>query len=158
MRTAHRTPTKPRRPRTRDGSCLSQWRRELHNWHCIELGHAFAIRATSSAESHARRAPSAHPRRTRRFVRLGSIIPPHVDCLFSLSPAKVDHAARQNIERRIAQGRDQLALCAEEGQRLGELDREIKKEQQAHKLAMVSLCTITPTLLFSAAAKTHKHS
>ncbi|KAH9019273.1 P-loop containing nucleoside triphosphate hydrolase protein [Lactarius pseudohatsudake] len=46
-----------------------------------------------------------------------------------------DPAARQNIERRIAQGRDQLALCAEEGQRLGELDREIKGEQNAYKAA-----------------------
>jgi hypothetical protein len=70
----------------------------------------------------------------------------------------VDPAARQNIERRIAQGREQLALCAEEGQRLGELDREIKSEQQAHKVAMVSLCTLTPSLLFSAAAETHEYS
>ncbi|KAH8989237.1 P-loop containing nucleoside triphosphate hydrolase protein [Lactarius akahatsu] len=46
-----------------------------------------------------------------------------------------DPAARQNIERRIAQGRDQLAMCAEEGQRLGELDREIKGEQNAYKAA-----------------------
>ncbi|KAI9442797.1 P-loop containing nucleoside triphosphate hydrolase protein [Lactarius psammicola] len=51
----------------------------------------------------------------------------------------VDPAARQNIERRIAQGRDQLASCTEEGQRLGELDREIKREQNAYKESMDKL-------------------
>lgn len=47
----------------------------------------------------------------------------------------VDPAARQNVEQRIAKGRDQLAMCAEEGRRLSELDREVKKEQSAHKEA-----------------------
>lgn len=57
------------------------------------------------------------------------------DCLLRT----VDPAARQTIERRIAQGRDQLASCADEGRRLGELDREIKSEQHAYKEATVSL-------------------
>ncbi|KAN0128355.1 hypothetical protein V8E53_013860 [Lactarius tabidus] len=35
----------------------------------------------------------------------------------------------------FAKGRDQLAMCADEGRRLSELDREIKKEQSAHKEA-----------------------
>jgi hypothetical protein len=56
----------------------------------------------------------------------------------------VDPAARQGIERRIARGRDQLASCTEEGQRLGELDREIKSEQQAYKVATVSLSARFP--------------
>ncbi|KAN0134136.1 hypothetical protein V8E53_004519 [Lactarius tabidus] len=47
----------------------------------------------------------------------------------------VDPAARQNVELRIAKGRDQLGMCADEGRRLSELDREIKKEQSAHKEA-----------------------
>jgi hypothetical protein len=67
-RPAHCTPTEPRRPRTRDGSSLPYRRRQLHPWQHTEHGHALAIRPTSPAESHARRASSAHPRRTRRFV------------------------------------------------------------------------------------------
>jgi hypothetical protein len=51
----------------------------------------------------------------------------------------VDPAARQNVELRIAKGRDQLGMCADEGRRLSELDREIKKEQSAHKEATVGL-------------------
>ena len=62
----------------------------------------------------------------------------------------MDPAARQTIERRIAQGRDQLALCADEGRRLGELDREIKREQSAYKEAMVSLCTLALSFTFTA--------
>lgn len=62
----------------------------------------------------------------------------------------MDPAARQNVERTIAQGRDQLVLCAEEGRRLGELDREIKKEQNEYKAAMVNFCALTLSLLFSA--------
>src|ERR1700744_4984653 len=100
--------------------------------------------ATSPAESHEGRATSAHPRWTRRFVHLSPLLQAsNVDCLLSLRT--VDPAARQKIEQRIAQGRDQLSLCAEEGRRLGELDREIKKEQNAHKEAMVRLFT-RPTL------------
>ncbi len=68
--------------------------------------------------------------------------------LFALSLYS-EPVAWQTIERRIAQGRDQLALCTEEGQRLGRLDREIKREQNAYKGAMVSLCTLVLGLVFT---------
>ena len=140
MRAADRTPTEPRRSCTRDGGCFPHRWRELRTWQYTEHGHALAIWATSSAEPHTRHPTCAHPRRTRRFVRFAppqySFQMTNVDSL--LPVCTVDPTARQNIERRIAQGRDQLALCAEEGRRLGDLDREIKREQNAHKEAVVS--------------------
>jgi len=51
----------------------------------------------------------------------------------------VDPAARHNIERRIGQGRDQLALLAEEARRLGETDREIQREHEKYKDAFDAL-------------------
>ncbi|KAI0290728.1 P-loop containing nucleoside triphosphate hydrolase protein [Russula brevipes] len=51
----------------------------------------------------------------------------------------VDPAARQNLERRINQGRDQLALHAEEVRRLGEIDRDIQREHTEYKGALDAL-------------------
>jgi len=51
----------------------------------------------------------------------------------------VDPAARHNIERRIAQGRDQLVLHGEEARRLGEIDHEIQREHREYKAASVGV-------------------
>lgn len=67
---ANCTPTEPRRPRTRDGRCLPYRRRELYTRQYTQQCHALAIRQTAPAESYARRASSAHTRRSRRFVLL----------------------------------------------------------------------------------------
>lgn len=75
---------------------------------------------------------------------VGSCAPPILYHIIPLTLGRtVDPAARQNVELTIAKGREKLASCAEEGRRLAELDREIKKEQSAHKEASVSprLCT-----------------
>ncbi|KAH9983439.1 hypothetical protein BJV74DRAFT_797421 [Russula compacta] len=44
-----------------------------------------------------------------------------------------DAGARHNTERRILQGRDQLALLAEEARRLGEIERQIQREHKEYK-------------------------
>ncbi|KAI9462755.1 P-loop containing nucleoside triphosphate hydrolase protein [Russula earlei] len=51
----------------------------------------------------------------------------------------VDPAARYNIERRIIQGRDQLALLEEEARRLGDVEREIQREHGEYKEAIDAL-------------------
>jgi hypothetical protein len=56
-----------------------------------------------------------------------------------LAGPAVDPAARRNIELRILQARDKLALCAEEGRRLGEIEREILREHTVYKDAFVSV-------------------
>lgn len=51
----------------------------------------------------------------------------------------VDAAARRNIEFRIVQARDKLALCVEETRRLGDIEREILREHNVYKDAFDAL-------------------
>ncbi|KAI0302916.1 hypothetical protein B0F90DRAFT_184176 [Multifurca ochricompacta] len=51
----------------------------------------------------------------------------------------VDPAARQKIESMIAQSRDKLTVHAEEARRLGDIERQVSREQKEYKDAFVSL-------------------
>jgi hypothetical protein len=51
----------------------------------------------------------------------------------------VDPAKRQDIERKVAQARDQLTMHAEESQRLSKIEHEIQREHREYKDAFVSV-------------------